>query len=117
MALIRPHLPEICWTGDWRTLDPSDACLTISAPDMPLLKVSFVIDIPSQSKNAVELSKLQGSQEQMPEAMSSKRRSTVTCHFPQHMKQSCLTMGKLSRLGSSSGSQLEINTSAIPEKF
>ena len=42
MALIEPRLPEGALLGDWRTLPPEVAVLTLTAPGMPPLKVDTV---------------------------------------------------------------------------
>ena len=40
MALIEPRLPEGALLGDWQTLPPDEAVLTLTAPGMPPLKVA-----------------------------------------------------------------------------
>ena len=49
MALIEPRLPEGALLGDWRTLPPDEAVLTLTAPGMPPLKVGTLPNL--QNRN------------------------------------------------------------------
>jgi hypothetical protein len=42
MALIEPHLPDRCWTEDWRDVPQTEAYLTLTAPDMQPIRVRHI---------------------------------------------------------------------------